>query len=93
MNFPTRKLRRVTILIAGWASILLGMAGIFLPILPGFAFLFVGLALFSSEYRWAHTMLRRIKVRLPAQVDKVVDSLPLSVTRELKEGSSPLGND
>jgi len=67
MNFPTRKLRRVTTLIAGWASILLGIAGIFLPILPGFAFLFVGLGLLSSEYRWAHTMLKRIKERFAGQ--------------------------
>jgi uncharacterized membrane protein YbaN (DUF454 family) len=59
------RLKRSVILIAGWAFILLGIVGLFLPILQGMLFLWVGLLLLSSEYIWAHRLLGRLRVRFP----------------------------
>ncbi len=60
-----RRLKRIVILIVGWAFILLGIAGLFLPILQGVLFILIGLIILSSEYVWAHHLLKRIKERFP----------------------------
>lgn len=62
MNSRTK---RVAVLVAGWAFILLGIAGLFLPVLQGILFLLVGLIILSSEYVWAHKLLMRLKARFP----------------------------
>lgn len=58
-------IKRVVILIAGWSLILLGVVGLFVPILQGVLFIFVGLILLSSEYVWAHQLLTRLGERFP----------------------------
>jgi hypothetical protein len=45
--------------------ILLGIAGLFLPVLQGVLFLLIGLLILSSEYVWAHRLLERLKQRFP----------------------------
>lgn len=50
----------------GWALLALGLIGVVLPILPGIPFLLVGLFVLSSEYLWAHELLRKIRERFPA---------------------------
>jgi uncharacterized membrane protein YbaN (DUF454 family) len=60
-----RRLKRVAIHIAGWSFILLGVAGLFLPILQGILFILVGLFLLSSVSPWAARLLDRIKKRFP----------------------------
>lgn len=60
-----QRIKRVAVLIVGWAFILLGIAGLFLPILQGVLFLFIGLIILSSEYVWAHRLLQRLRVRFP----------------------------
>lgn len=60
-----RQAKRILVLIVGWAFILLGIAGLFLPILQGVLFLLVGLIILSSEYVWAHHLLTRLKERFP----------------------------
>ncbi len=59
------KLKRLAIQIAGWAFILLGIVGLFLPILQGILFLLVGLFLLSTEYVWAHRLLEELRTRFP----------------------------
>ena len=63
-------LKRAAVLIIGWAFILLGIVGLFLPILQGILFLLIGLIILSSEYVWAHHLLLRLR-RYPA-IDRVV---------------------
>jgi uncharacterized membrane protein YbaN (DUF454 family) len=64
--FPvTRLTKRILVLIAGWGFILLGIVGLFLPILQGVLFLLVGLIILSSEYVWAHHLLSKIRERFP----------------------------
>jgi len=59
------RLKRWAIIIAGWAFILLGIVGLFLPILQGVLFLLIGLILLSTEYVWAHRLLGKVRTRFP----------------------------
>ena len=60
-----RQTKRVLILVTGWGFIVLGIVGLFLPILQGVLFILVGLVILSSEYVWAHHLLARLKERFP----------------------------
>ncbi len=61
-----QRVKRVAVLLVGWAFILLGIAGLFLPILQGVLFLLIGLIILSSEYVWAHQLLHRLRTRFPS---------------------------
>jgi uncharacterized membrane protein YbaN (DUF454 family) len=61
----TSRIKRIGILVLGWAFILLGIAGLFLPVLQGILFLLIGLIILSTEYVWAHKLLARLKARFP----------------------------
>lgn len=56
---------RVAVLTAGWISILLGIAGLFLPILQGGLLLALGFALLSLGSQYVHLKLRRLFGRWP----------------------------
>jgi uncharacterized membrane protein YbaN (DUF454 family) len=58
--------KRILLLIVGWGFIVLGIAGLFLPILQGILFLLIGLIILSSEYAWAHHLLRKLREKFPA---------------------------
>ena len=60
-----RRAKRILILIVGWTFILLGIVGLFLPILQGVLFILIGLVILSSEYVWAHHLLTRVRQRFP----------------------------
>src|SRR5439155_18971003 len=59
------QVKRVAILILGWCCILLGVVGLFLPMLEGVLFLLIGLIILSSEYVWAHHLLAKLRQRFP----------------------------
>lgn len=59
------RLKRIGVILVGWAFILLGIAGLFLPILQGVLFLLVGLLILSTEYVWAHHLLQKLRARFP----------------------------
>ena len=56
---------RVAVLTTGWICVLLGIAGLFLPILQGGLFLGIGFALLSIASQWVHLRLRRLFGRWP----------------------------
>ena len=60
-----RHAKRILVLIVGWFFILLGIVGLFLPILQGILFILIGLAILSSEYAWAHHLLSKLRARFP----------------------------
>jgi len=62
--------KRISVLVLGWGFILLGIAGLFLPILQGVLFLVIGLIILSSEYVWAHRLLARLRERFPSVAHK-----------------------
>jgi uncharacterized protein len=53
------------ILLTGWGFVLLGIAGLLLPVLQGVLFLLIGLVILSSEYVWAHHVLESLQKRFP----------------------------
>jgi uncharacterized membrane protein YbaN (DUF454 family) len=64
--------KRILVLVAGWGFILLGIVGLFLPVLQGGLFLLVGLIILSSEYAWAHRLLARLRGRFP-KINRTAD--------------------
>ncbi|HYU47023.1 MAG TPA: PGPGW domain-containing protein [Terriglobales bacterium] len=61
----TRAIKKALVLVVGWVFILLGMAGLFLPVLQGILFLMIGLVILSTEYVWAHHLLAKLRARFP----------------------------
>lgn len=59
-------LKKLVVLISGWAFLLLGIAGLFLPVLQGVLFIVIGLTILSAEYAWAHHLLHKLKERFPS---------------------------
>jgi uncharacterized protein len=59
------RVKRWTVLAIGWMFILLGIAGLFLPVLQGILFLVIGLLILSTEYVWAHHLVRKLLNRFP----------------------------
>lgn len=56
---------RMLVLTAGWLLILIGIAGIFLPVLQGGLSLVLGFALLSIASQTVHLWLRRLMGRWP----------------------------
>ena len=52
-------------LVLGWGFVLLGIVGLFLPVLQGVLFILIGLFILSSEYVWAHHLLHKLRERFP----------------------------
>ena len=67
------RLKRIAIYVVGWAFILLGIAGLVLPILQGILFILVGLLILSSVSPWADRMLKRLKERFP-RISKTLEA-------------------
>jgi len=56
-----RHARRVVVLVIGGTVVLLGLVGMMLPIMPGFIFIPLGLAILATEFVWAKRWLRQVK--------------------------------
>jgi hypothetical protein len=48
----------------GWSLLIVGVAGLFLPVIQGLLCIASGLTLLSTEYRWAGACLEWVKRRL-----------------------------
>jgi hypothetical protein len=70
------KLKHVAILFAGWAFIVLGILGLFLPILQGILFLLIGLLILSSVSPWAARVLHWLRKKFPRISDKLDEATP-----------------
>ena len=66
-----RLAKRIAILALGWGFILLGIVGLVVPILQGFLFLLIGLALLSSESKTARRLLARLRKRYPGLSERL----------------------
>jgi uncharacterized protein len=65
------RIKRIFIWWLGWAFILLGIAGLFLPILQGILFLLIGLSLLSNQSPWAARLLLKLRERFPRISEKL----------------------
>ena len=59
------RIKRLLIWCLGWVFIVLGILGLFLPVLQGILFLLIGLYLLSSTSPWAERLLNRLRERFP----------------------------
>jgi hypothetical protein len=64
------RLKRWAMLGTGWFFIVVGIVGLFLPILQGVLFILIGLLILSSEYVWAHRLLEKLKQRFPTLAER-----------------------
>lgn len=69
-------------LVGGYGFILLGIAGIILPILPGWIFVIIGLVLLSREEAWARRWRDKLRARFP-QLNAPVDRLEAWFDRQV----------
>jgi uncharacterized protein (TIGR02611 family) len=69
---------RIAFAIAGFAVLLTGLAGLALPILPGWALIFVGLFMLALEFAWAEHLLERASDRF----DRIRERARSGVTRD-----------
>ena len=56
-RFLVRGTRRALLTVTGFALVLLGLAGLVLPVLPGWVLIIGGFAVLSREYSWADSSL------------------------------------
>ena len=61
----TRRTRSLIIKWLGWAFMVLGVLGLFLPILQGILFLAIGMVLLSYESPWFRQKLAWVEQRYP----------------------------
>jgi tellurite resistance protein TerC len=53
--------RRVIIFVAGSVVVVIGIAGLVLPIIPGLVVIPIGVAILATEFIWARRLLQRMK--------------------------------
>jgi uncharacterized membrane protein YbaN (DUF454 family) len=58
-------MKRLALIATGWALLLLGAIGLFIPVLPGVLFLLIGLSILSVEYAWARRWVTALRRRFP----------------------------
>jgi hypothetical protein len=56
-RFLVRGTRRAAVTVVGFTLAAVGLAGLLLPILPGWALIITGLLVLSREYSWAYSAL------------------------------------
>lgn len=65
------QIKKIGWVIAGWFFIILGVLGLFLPILQGILFIMIGLAILSSRSEWVKRLLRNMESRYPQLHERV----------------------
>jgi uncharacterized membrane protein YbaN (DUF454 family) len=63
--------KRVAFNVAGWFLLLLGILGLFLPVLPGVLLMAIALSILSLEYAWARRWMTTLLHRFPAAEKKL----------------------
>jgi uncharacterized protein len=64
-------IKRIGLLIIGWLFIVLGILGLFLPILQGVLFILIGLAILSSRSEIIKRFLKHLEERYPRHHERV----------------------
>jgi hypothetical protein len=64
MTEQKRRLKRWLKVGAGWCLLVVGVAGLFLPVIQGLLCIASGLTLLSTEYRWAGACLQWVKRKI-----------------------------
>lgn len=56
-------MKRIAVAVAGSTVLAIGLAGLALPVLPGWLLIFAGLAVLAAEFAWARRLLDGAKAR------------------------------
>lgn len=80
-----QNVRRALVAIGGGLLVLVGLAGLALPVLPGTVLLVAGLLVWSSEFRWARDALGRVRAWMADRSARRKDRGP-SRSRRRREG-------
>lgn len=83
-------MKRLFVEIAGWSFIVLGIAGLFLPVLQGILFLLIGLMILSANHHWARRWMIRLRERFP-QADRQMKRFLRKHSRHIPGADSPAG--
>ncbi len=65
------KFKKIGILILGWSFIVVGIIGLFLPILQGILFIMIGLSILSSRSELVKRFLKHLEEHYPQHHRKV----------------------
>lgn len=85
-------MKRAVVEVSGWSCIVLGVAGLFLPVLPGILLLLVGLTILSAEHQWARRWIQRLQERFPTADQKIQEVLN-KYFRRTGAGATPTGSE
>ena len=71
-RFIARNARRVVVTIVGIILLVLGVVGAILPVLQGWFFFLLGLAVLATEYVWAERLLKKSKEKAAQAKDALL---------------------
>jgi uncharacterized membrane protein YbaN (DUF454 family) len=60
-----KPLRRIAVVTLGWSLVLVGIAGLFLPVVPGTLLIILGVPLLSSQNPLLERALEKYRARFP----------------------------
>jgi len=66
-----RRIRSGVVISLGVFFLILGVVGGFLPVIQGWIFVLIGLALLAEEIPWVRRHLERLKARFPKQATQL----------------------
>ncbi len=69
--FIGRNARRVAVTIVGVLLLILGVIGAVLPVLQGWVFFLLGLAVLATEYVWAERLLKKARAKAAQAKDAI----------------------
>ncbi len=85
-------INRIFVLVLGWSLVVLGIIGLFVPILQGILFILVGLWVLSRESHWARRSLRKMRLKFPT-ADRRMRELERKLRRSRQDRKSRKGQD
>jgi len=76
--------RRHFTLLLGWIFVALGTAGLFLPVLPGWVLILLGLSILGSRYLWAARLMAKLRSPFSRTVDRVQKVAGIRLSADVK---------
>jgi len=70
-DLPLNTIKKIGLLIIGWAFIVLGVLGLFLPILQGVLFILIGLGILSSRSEVIKRFLKHLEEHYPQHHERM----------------------
>ena len=65
------RIKNIGVCIIGWFFVVLGIIGLFLPVLQGILFIMIGLAILSSRSETVKRFLKHLEKRFPHQYEQM----------------------